>query len=398
MGLYKVCGCGSSEDQDRVARRKARRAAWLRCRHNWFYTFTLPGQKAVRKGTMFRDKKSAQTELEEAKRNARLGQLGLAAAAPVTLSEFAREFLDRDVAVNTPRTLDRYEGAFTRVKAALGDRLLQDITTDDVQGYKADRMKDGMKPATINRELAFLRRVFNVALQRNRVSHTPFRHNGVVVVRLLREDNQRERYLTDEEETRLRAACEVSRCPWLLSVVVTALHAGMRRNEILTLRWRDVDLAKRRIVIRATNAKSHRKRVIPINDKLHTVLSGQRLDSAGAEKSAEALVFTNEADEPIKSLRTAWEGARDGAGLVNFRFHDLRHTFASRLVERGVPLLHVSKLLGHSTILMTQRYSHASEDALHDAVSRLDRPVEKFNVDSKLVDPVVSETPVTAVH
>ncbi|HJN39525.1 MAG TPA: site-specific integrase, partial [Chloroflexota bacterium] len=116
------------------------------------------------------------------------------------------------------------------------------------------------------------------------------------------------------------------------------------------------------------------------------------------EKSAEALVFTNEADEPIKSLRTAWEGARDGAGLVNFHFHDLRHTFASRLVERGVPLLHVSKLLGHSTILMTQRYSHASEDALHDAVGRLDRPVGKFNVDSMPADPVVSETPVTAVH
>ena len=260
----------------------------------------------------------------------------------MTLSAFGREFLDRDVAVNTPCTLARYEGAFTRVTAVLGDRLLQDITTDDVQGYKAARMKDGMKPATINRELAFLRRVFNVALQRNKVGHTPFRHNGVVVVKLLREDNQRERYLTDEEETRLRAACAASRYPWLLSIVVTALHSRLRRIEMLMLRWRNLDLVKRRLIIRPTNHKSHRRLVIP--------------------------------------------------------FHDLRHTFASRLIEEGVPLLHVSKLLGHSTILMTQRYSHASEDARHDAVRRLDRLRKNFNVDTTTADPVPSETDVTAVH
>ena len=87
MGLYKVCTCGAAADQDRGARRKARRAAWLRCRHNWFYTFTLPGQKAVRKGTLFRDKKSAQAELEEAKRRGRMGQLGLESAAPMTLGQ-----------------------------------------------------------------------------------------------------------------------------------------------------------------------------------------------------------------------------------------------------------------------------------------------------------------------
>ena len=316
----------------------------------------------------------------------------------MTLSAFGREFLDRDVAVNTPCTLARYEGAFTRVTAVLGDRLLQDITTDDVQGYKAARMKDGMKPATINRELAFLRRVFNVALQRNKVGHTPFRHNGVVVVKLLREDNQRERYLTDEEETRLRAACAASRYPWLFSIVVTALHSRLRRIEMLMPRWRNLDLVKRRLIIRPTHHKSHRRRVIPFHDQLHDVLSGHRLDSDGATKGPEALVFTNETDEPLRSLRTAWENAVARAGLVNFHFHDLRHTFASRLIEEGVPLLHVSKLLGHSTILMTQRYSHASEDARHDVVRWLDRPRKKFNVDTTTADPVPSETDVTAVH
>ena len=235
-------------------------------------------------------------------------------------------------------------------------------------------MKDGMKPATINRELAFLRRVFNVALQRNKVGHTPFRHNGVVVVKLLREDNQRERYLTDDEETRLRAACKRSRYPWLLSIVVTALHSGLRRVEMLSLRWRNVDLVTRRLVIRPTNHKSHRRLVIPINDQLHDALSRHRLNSGGATKGPDVLVFTNEIDEPIRSVRTAWEDAVARAGLVNFHFHDLRHTFASRLIEEGVPLLHVSKLLGHSTILMTRRYSHATEDALLDAVRRLDRP------------------------
>ena len=398
MGLYKVCRCGVGQDQDRVARRKARRAAWLRCRHHWFYTFTLPGQMAVRKGTLFGDKKSAQTELEEAKRRARMGQLGLDPVAPMTLAAFAREFLDRDVAVNTPRTLARYEGAFTRVRAALGDRLLQDITTDDVQGYKADRMKDGMKPATINRELAFLRRVFNVALQRNKVGHTPFRHNGVVVVKLLREDNQRERYLSDDEETRLRVACEASRYPWLLSIVVTALHSWLRRIEMLSLRWRNVDLVQRQLIIRPTNHKNHRRLVIPINDHLHDALAAHRFDSSGAKKGPEALVFTNEIDEPIRSVRTAWENAVARAGLVNFHFHDLRHTFASRLIEEGVPLLHVSKLLGHSTILMTQRYSHASEDALHDAVRRLDRPRKKFNVDTTVPDQAPIDIPITAIN
>ena len=200
---------------------------------------------------------------------------------------------------------------------------------------------------------------------------------------MFREDNQRERYLDPKaEEPRLLAACARSRYRWLLPIMQVALHTGLRKTSIVTLRWGDLDFDRKVITVRATNSKTGRMLRVPMNLLVEQTLLALGKRSDGTDKGAGDAVFTNEADEPVTSIRTAWEGAVAEAGLVNFTFHDLRHTFASRLVAAGVPLLHVSKLLGHSTILMTQRYSHASDDALASAVGRLIEGNEKFHMDS----------------
>jgi integrase len=163
-----------------------------------------------------------------------------------------------------------------------------------------------------------------------------------------------ERILSSAEEQRLLDECSERLKP----VVVLALHTGMRKSELLNLKWKNIDFVKKMILVEHT--KSGRARRIPMNETAEAELLALKSRN-GTER-----VF------PYASIRSAWEGARKRAGLVGLRFHDLRHTFATRLIERGVDPVRVQRLLGHSTLLVTQRYLHASDVGLRNAVAQLD--------------------------
>jgi integrase len=215
----------------------------------------------------------------------------------------------------------------------------------------------GRNEVTINRELAFLRNLYNKAIDWGKAADNPLRK-----VRFARENNGRIRFLSPEEEVRLLAFCESQLKP----LVITALHTGWK-SELLSLTWEDVDFEKRGITVRAGYAKNGESRTIPMNDVLTATLEEVRIHAMESGS-----VFRNRKGTPYRSFRTAFERAVRKALISDFTFHDLRHTFASRLVMSGVDLPTVKDLMGHKSINMTLRYS-TSQANTNVALWKLER-------------------------
>jgi len=232
-----------------------------------------------------------------------------------------------------------------------------------VEKYRAERLKDGVKKSTTNRELALLKKMFNVAIDWSYCSENPVRK-----VKLFSEkDNLKERVLSEKEETGL---LEES-ADHLKPIILTALNTGMRRNEILTLKWNQIDLNLRFIQVLKT--KSDKNRIIPINDVLLKILNALR------EKGGNCpYVFPNsKTGKPLRTVRRSFENACRRAGIENMRFHDLRHSFGSRLIRKGVDIVTVQNLLGHHSVTITQRYTHSNLDQKREAVELLTRKKAK---------------------
>ena len=270
------------------------------------------------------------------------------------LSEFVVDYFDYYAANHRPKSTRRHRTSWGSVGPVLGNKKLSDIKPIDIERYRRKRQQDGRSDVTINRELSFLRNLFNMAIKWDRATTNPVRE-----VKFAKEDNGRIRFLTRDEEERLLAACKKPLKP----VVVTAIHTGFRVSELLSLTWSDVDFERRRVQVRAAYAKNGESRSIPMNEVLTGTLEAIRI-SDGA-------VFRNRTGAPYRCIRTAFENAVKRAEIDDFTFHDLRHTFASRLVMAGVDLPTVKQLMGHKDIEMTLRYSHLSDDHVQRAVDAL---------------------------
>ena len=254
-----------------------------------------------------------------------------------------------------------YQGYCNSLKAFFGGRTLAEITPKLIVEYKNRRYAAGLKPASINRELANLKKAFNLAVR----EWEWCRENPVSRVSMERENNQRDRWLSVEEEARLLQAC----APWLHDLVTFALHTGMRMGEILELTWRGVDINRRTVMV--FRSKNGERRTIPIN---HTVLSVLK-EKAKVRSLNTDVVFCSKVFTPMESghLRRSFRLALRKAKIEDFHFHDLRHTFATRLVQAGVDIYKVQRLLGHKSPIMTQRYAHHYPESLRDGVDILDR-------------------------
>ncbi|HEX6623758.1 MAG TPA: site-specific integrase [Pyrinomonadaceae bacterium] len=179
-------------------------------------------------------------------------------------------------------------------------------------------------------------------------------------VRPLPMDDRRTRYLSADEEKALLTA--LAGQEWLRAVVVAALHTGMRRGELFNLRWFDVDIGRGMIHVRHT--KNGRDRTVPINRTVREVLEHQA--------KASAYVFPSpKTGARLVDIKRSFKQACTAAALVDFRFHDLRHTAATRLADAGVSVVVIAEVLGHSDIRMTKRYAHAMDEAKREAVERL---------------------------
>ncbi len=232
-----------------------------------------------------------------------------------------------------------------------------------LEKYRTERVGDGVKKSTVNRELAILSKIFSLGIDWGFAFENPVKK----IKFFSEQDCAKTRILSDDEEVRLFEAC-----PGYLRVILEmALNTGMRRGEVLNLRWSQVDFQNR--TIRAEKTKSGKDRYIPLNSELLKALL-----ELHAKRRNDDYVFTNpETGGPFKDVKRAFKTSCRKASISGLRFHDLRHTFASRLVERGVDLITVKELLGHSTVKMTERYTHPYKEHKQMAVELLMQPKAK---------------------
>lgn len=315
-----------------------------------------------------------------------------ASEKPITLGGF----IDEHFAPWAQAHQKQGQATVDALKACFGDlyeRELRSIVAFDIERFKTKRLKAKIKPATINRDLDRIRKVFSCAVEWGFVTVHPM---GEKKVKRIKVDNQRVRYLTPDEDKRLHAALDareaerrasrkrhnawheargsVGHPQWpkdgftdhLKPMVLLALNTGLRRGEIFGLDWRSVNLPAKLLTVEAGNAKSGKTRHLPLNTEGLNTLKHWKKQHGGA-----GLVFPSPSGGRFDNINKAWGGIVDDAKLVDFHFHDCRHDFASKLVMAGVDLNTVRELLGHADIKMTLRYAHLAPGKLADAVALL---------------------------
>ncbi len=247
---------------------------------------------------------------------------------------------------------------FRSLKKFFGSKTFADITSMLVERFKRERLKDGLQPASVNRELAALSKIFRLAIQKKIT-----RENPLSQVKKFIENNQRTRFLSPDEETRLLDALLLN--PTLSAVVTLALHTGMRQGEILKLEWRDVDFSKNLIHVRDT--KSGHDRFVPMNVRIRAAL-----DSLPRRKACTWVFPSSGKTGHLVEIKKAWTTALKLAGIIGFRFHDLRHTAGTRLAATGAHPNTIKVLLGHQNLKTTERYMHALDEDKRRAMEALE--------------------------
>jgi integrase len=254
------------------------------------------------------------------------------------------------------KVLPPHQGHHYRPPCANAGRYyLFDLTMDRVVAYQTRRLKY-VSTGTVNREVGTLRNMLNVAEEWPRLKTNP-----IQATKKLKEPPGRLRFLSLEEIHKLLDCCPPPPNR-LKDMVMVALTTGMRRGEILGLKWDYIPLDNRLIILPIT--KNNTVRVLPINDTLHRILS------AMPQKSG--YVFKNRNGGHIGDIKHSFTSACRKSGISDFRFHDLRHTYASHLAMKGVHIRALQELLGHKTLTMTQRYSYLAPEQLQNAVKLLD--------------------------
>jgi integrase len=247
-----------------------------------------------------------------------------------------------------------------RLVEHFGNRLIHSITHSEVEAYKLRRLRGCLAIASVNRELAVLRAALNFGKREGWLVKTPFELGAPLISKA--DETKRNRVLTRDEETRLLAAC-TGRRAHLRALVIAATDTGCRRGELLTLKWTDVNLPGRIISIRAFNTKTATARIVPISERLFAELT--RLHSA-VSGAPDGLVFGI-----TDNMKRSFTSACKEAGIEGLRFHDLRHTAATRLASAGLPLSELAGLLGHTQIQTTLRYANTTGEAISRAASIL---------------------------
>ena len=271
-------------------------------------------------------------------------------------------------------------GLLKTLKDYFGARHVRAITYGDLKKFRATRMEAATKHdkaraaksenevvctrsvASVNRELATLRKVFNVALAESWIIRNPFTTGDNLIS--LAAETKRERILTREEETRLLKACGTPRLKHLRPILIAALDTGARRGELLSLRWKSVDFESGVLTVTTFKDKNAKDRQIAFTTRVKTELLKLWESS---DKNSDTLVFGIKSD-----VKHGFDTVRKAAGLEGFRFHDLRHTAATRLVEKHIPLAEVGRMLGHSQPQTTYRYANANLETARRAASALD--------------------------
>ena len=297
-------------------------------------------------------------------------------ARRIKFEKFKQKYLDNARVNKKPSSAKRNEVSIGQLMPYFKGKLIGSIHPFQVEQYKKARREGGTSPATVNRDVACLRNMLNMAVEWNYLQVNP-----IAKVKLLTEDNEVMWVLSPEEEARLLDECEKrpqrKSAKYLRDLVEFALYSGMRQGEIFGLMRVHVHLEENYVL--ATDTKTHQDRPIPINETMREILV-RRMENQ------KEYIFTNSAGGKLTVLTNAFWRAVKEAGLirwdagkkVRFRFHDLRHSFGSRLGMNGTDLKSIMEIMGHKTAKVAMRYQHPSPSHKLEAVKNLDEIRKKI--------------------
>jgi integrase len=252
-----------------------------------------------------------------------------------------------------------------RIRPVFGNRRLTEINRQEVQTFHANLLNENIAQATADHYVKLIRQILNRAVEWSVIEANP-----IARIKLFNPDNRLERYLDAAQLASLVSVLKTDRNRSICNIALLLLSTGARLNEALSAKWVHIDRQSRVWRIPATTSKSKRVRSVPLNDAALDVLA--QLDTEG--KSDYLFVSSRRDKNGQKTQRLSyphkvWSRIRAKAGLPNLRIHDLRHAYASFLVNSGRTLFEVQKILGHSSPSVTERYSHLSSKALMEAAN-----------------------------
>jgi integrase len=330
---------------------------------SWQIFHRTPEGKGV--GKRFRTKKEADDYLAKvavAKRENRYHDVfEVKKETRTTFNQLADRYAENFKNQKCFRSKDQ---AIRVLRAEFGDKRLGQLTYMEIETWRnrrkatpTNRPERVRADGSVNFDLAVLRHMLNKAVQWGFLETSPFQKGEQLSYKL---NNARTRFLTEIEIEALLGECPTHLKP----IVETAILSGMRLEELLSLKWEQI----RNKQIYLTETKYSKPRQIPINGRLAEVFREVR----HGNQLKSPYVFCNSRGRRYKEIRKPFHGACRRAGIEDFKFHDLRHTFASHLIMQGAGLAAVGKLLGHADIKMTMRYSHLSQAHLQETVFLLD--------------------------
>lgn len=247
------------------------------------------------------------------------------------------------------------------VLPVFGQLRMNRVVRSDVVAFQHGLLERGYAPGTCNRILVVLKYVYNCAI---RWDVLPLGGNPCDGVRMFEDDGACERYLTADEVRRLFAELDANRNVQVAQIIRLLLYTGARKGEILGARWEDVDLERQLLVVPAARSKSKKVRYIPLSSAAVDLLM-----SLPRHDGVPWLFVSPKTGKPPRSIFFAWDTMRKRAGLPDLRLHDLRHSYASFLVNAGRSLYEVQRLLGHHDPKVTMRYAHLSPQAMLEAAN-----------------------------
>lgn len=352
---------------------------------SWWYEFNFAGQR-IRESAKTRSKKVARDAEKARRRELEEGFNGIKRRDRARLfSVAAEEWVALKRPHLAPRSVAIEEQNLKHLNPHLGGKLLGDIAPEDIARYQQARLDEHAAPKTINLEIGTVRAI----LRRNRLWA-----NLQPDVKMLPARDNVGQALTHEQEAKLLEECSKSRSRSLYPAVTVALNSAMRYSEIRLMRWTQIDLEKHTLTVGDSKTEAGAGRPIPLNDRAsmvldmwasrfpnrqpdHFVFPYEKYGAAGQDDTfgftAGVVVYDTDPTRPIGDWKEGWEAARKRAA-VSCRFHDLRHTACTRMLEGGVPLSVVATIMGWSpstAVRMSRRYGHIGSQALRDAVNVL---------------------------
>lgn len=337
----------------------------------WYLDVRYDGRRLRKKILGARTRTEADKALAAVRADILRGEFNFKQEKKILFKDFAKEYLV--YAKINKRSWKRDQVSLKNLNAFFCRFLLSKINPKHIEDYKIQRIEQ-VKPATVNRELALLKFMFSLAIKWRYVKENP--------VKEVKQFPERKIEMKILGRDILDRLIDKS-CDHLRGIIILAINTGMRKGEILNLRWNDVDFDKLFLFIKTSKSGVSRK--VPMNALV--------VDTLKKVKRESDYVFCNPVTkERIADVKTAYKAACRRAGIRDLRFHDLRHTAATYMVTGGVDLVTVAEILGHADIKMTMRYAHPTPENKQKAVNVL---AAVFSEASRIEDKPISRKDLT---